>query len=221
MSQTQLPTTPNLSTGIRQRATHALNRIGLWLHRRGIHPDAITLLGLLITLGACFVIIRGQFVLGAVILIVGLPLDALDGAVARAMGRTNPFGGVFDSAIDRYADMLILLAMAYYFAGAGLMTEVGLTFWAVIGSVMVSYIRARAGSAGLPCAGGFFSRFERLAVLLLTLLTGWIVVGLAILAVGANYTALHRLWSVYRFANAAEAAPTTPPEVTEDTEEGV
>lgn len=200
MSETQIPTTPNLSTRLRQMTVGWMEGLGKRFAQWGIHPDTVTLLGLAITVVAAVLAAQGAFAAAAVVLIVGLPLDALDGAIARAMGRTNPFGGVLDSTIDRYADLLMLLALAYHFAVADRFGEMLLVFAAVVGSTLVSYIRARAGNAGLPCAGGWFSRFERSIVLLATLLTGWMIPGLLILAAGSNLTAVQRLWSVYRFA---------------------
>ncbi len=200
MSETQIPTTPNLSTRLRQVAARQVDRLGEALYRWGVHPDVLTVLGLCLVVLAAALMSQGAFGVAALVLMVGLPLDALDGAVARAMKRTNPFGGVLDSTIDRYADLLMLLALAYYCAVRDMFGEMVLVFGAVVGSTLVSYIRARAGNAGLPCAGGWFSRFERSAVLILTLLTGWLLPGLLILAVGSNLTALQRLWSVYRFA---------------------
>ncbi len=202
MTQSQLPTTPNLSTRVRALTVSILDQVGAALARLGVHPDAITLAGLALTLIAGWLIIEGRFVPAAVLLVVGLPLDALDGAVARALGRTNPFGGVLDSVVDRVADMALLLALAAYLAVNDRFLEMGLAFAAVIGSVLVSYIRARAGAAGLPCAGGVFSRFERLVVFVVLLLTGWLLSGLIILAAGSLLTALHRLWSVAQYARA-------------------
>ncbi|GAB4576449.1 MAG: archaetidylinositol phosphate synthase [Anaerolineae bacterium] len=202
VSSSQLPTTPNLSTRLRALAADSLARVGRGLAGLGIHPDVLTILGLGVTLVGAWAIVQGQFLTAAIILVLGLPLDALDGAVARAMGRTNPFGGVLDSVVDRAADMILLLSLAYHLALAGQFDAMLWAFAALVGSVLVSYIRARAGAAGLPCAGGFFSRFERLAVLLIMLLTGWITAGLVVLAIGSNLTALQRLWSVARFAEA-------------------
>jgi CDP-diacylglycerol--glycerol-3-phosphate 3-phosphatidyltransferase len=204
VSQSQIPTTPNFSSKVRQITVRWLEQIGAVVHSWGIHPDLITFVGLILTAVAAYFAARGQFVTAALILIIGMPLDALDGAVARAMKRTNPFGGVFDSTLDRYADLFMLLAVAYYFAVSDMNLELALTFAAVVGSSLVSYIRARAGNAGLPCAGGMFSRLERSLVLLVMLLTGWLTIGMAVLAVGSNITALQRLWSVYRFAKESE-----------------
>lgn len=200
MTQSQLPTTPNFSTRLRALTVGFIDRIGRALARLGVHPDVITLLGLALTVLGAWYIMQGEFLTAVVILVLALPLDALDGAVARAMGRTNPFGGVLDSVVDRVADMTLLLALAAYLAINDRFLEMGLAFGAVVGSVLVSYIRARAGAAAIPCAGGMFSRFERLMVLLVTLLTGWFVPGLLLLALGSNFTALRRLWSVAAYA---------------------
>lgn len=208
MNPSQLPTTPNLSTRLRALTTQLLGRIGQALFRLGVHPDAVTLLGLGVTLIGAWFITRGEFVTAVIILLLGLPLDALDGAVARAMQRKGAFGGILDSTMDRIADMVLLLALAYYLAVSDQFLLMGLAFGSVVGSVLVSYIRARAGAAGLPCAGGLFSRFERLVVLLITLLSGWLLPGLLILAIGSNLTALRRLWSVAHHAQQAAAQTT-------------
>jgi len=204
--ESQPPTTPNLSTRLRQATSAIMERIGRKLAGWGVHPDLLTLFGLAITLAAAVLLAGGEFVTAAVLLLVSLPMDALDGAVARAMQRTNPFGGVLDSTVDRVADMALMLALAYYLAVAGRFGEMALAYVALVGSTMVSYIRARAGAANLPCAGGMFSRLERLAVLLVMLLTGWILPGLIVLAVGSCLTAAHRLWSVAQFARLAQVA---------------
>ncbi len=219
MTQSQLPTTPNLSSRLRVLTVGFIDRIGRALARLGVHPDVITLLGLALTIVGAWYIMQGEFPTAVAILVLALPLDVLDGAVARAMGRTNPFGGILDSVVDRVADMTLLLALAAYLAINDQFLEMGLAFGAVVGSVLVSYIRARAGAAGIPCAGGIFSRFERLVVLLLTLLTGWFVPGLLVLALGSNFTALRRLWSVAACAAHQTRAQATQPEAVSQTPE--
>ena len=112
---------------------------------------------------------RGEFIVGGMLLLLSLPLDALDGAVARAMKRSGVFGMVLDSTLDRYADGFILAALSYYFAESGRMDMLAIAMAALIGSYMVSYIRARADDAivGVRATIGWFSRMERVAVLLL------------------------------------------------------
>jgi CDP-diacylglycerol---glycerol-3-phosphate 3-phosphatidyltransferase len=174
-------------------------RAGEAFYRARIHPDYITVVGLIVVTIASIFIGSGQLQLGGVILILGLPLDALDGAVARAMHRRDKFGGLLDSTLDRYADALIFASLGYYFASQSRLDMLLLALAALVGSFMVSYVRARAGEAGLSVKVGLFTRLERVAIILPSLLVPpLLVVGMWILAVGTNFTALQRVWFVYR-----------------------
>src|SRR5690606_3086265 len=109
------------------------------------------------------------------------------------------FGGLLDSTLDRYADGFIFGALGYYFASLGQQTNLVLALAALLGSYGVSYVRARAGEAGLSVKVGWFSRMERVAVILLMLfILPLLLPGLWILAVGTNLTTFQRLWFVYR-----------------------
>lgn len=176
-----------------------MERIGAALYRAHIHPDFITLLGLGFVLAAAVFIAQAQLQLGGLILLLGLPLDALDGAVARAMGRTGKFGSVLDSTLDRYADSFIFAALGYYYAAQDRLDYLLLALAALIGSFAVSYVRARAGEAGLTVRVGLFDRMMRIIIILtMLLIPSLVVVGLWVLAMGANFTALQRLWYVYK-----------------------
>ena len=176
-----------------------INRTGQAVHRMGIHPDTITIVGLVVVAIGAFFIARGQFQIGGILLLLSLPLDALDGAVARAMQRKDRRGAVLDSTLDRYADGFIFGGLAYYFASVLQPENLLLTMAALIGTFVVSYVRARAGEADLSVKIGLFSRFERVIVLLLMLLIPTLlIVGLWVLAIGTNLTGLQRLWYVYQ-----------------------
>jgi CDP-diacylglycerol--glycerol-3-phosphate 3-phosphatidyltransferase len=176
-----------------------MEALGLRVHRQGIHPDVITVVGLLVVVLAAIPIAQGQHPLGALILLLGLPLDALDGAVARAMGRQDRFGAVLDSTLDRYADGIIFSALALYFAQRDEFLGMLLALAALNGTFVVSYVRARAGEAGLSVKIGLFSRLERIAVLLIMFaIPALLIPGLIVLAVGTNFSGLQRLWYVYR-----------------------
>lgn len=176
-----------------------MGELGRTLHRMGVHPDMITLLGLVIVAIASVIIARGQFQLGGIILVLGLPLDAVDGAVARAMGRKGNFGGVLDSTLDRYADAFIFGGLSYHFAVLGQFDYMVLCFAALAGSFVVSYVRARAGEAGLSVKVGLLDRFVRVIIIIAVLLVPPLtILGLWVLAIGANFTALQRIWYVYR-----------------------
>jgi phosphatidylglycerophosphate synthase len=165
--------------------------------RVGLTPDALTLVSLVLGALAAYVIARGAFRLGiVVILLMGLA-DMLDGATARAGGTANPYGTVLDHVVDRYAEFLILFGVML--SGA---VHAGWVMFALFGMVMASYVRARAESTGLvaSCNVGFAGRQEKLALLLLGLLLQPLFPGLepiqwAVIAVGtvSHITALQRL----------------------------
>ncbi len=197
---------PTLTDNLRKRARRPLGRIGFWLARLGLHPDAITALGLLFVGVAAVAIGMGEFLIGGVLLLLSLPLDAVDGAVARAAQRQGVFGMVLDSTLDRYADGFIFAAFGYHFARHGRLDMLMLALFALIGSYLVSYVRARADDSvvAISVTVGWFSRLERVAVILAMTLAAGILrserpleIGLVILALGANLTALQRLRYVY------------------------
>lgn len=195
-----------LTDRLRKLTRAPLDRFALVVARRGIQPDWITAFGLLLVAIAALFIARGEFLAGGITLLLSLPLDALDGAVARAMQRGGAFGMVLDSTLDRYADAFIFAAFGYYFAQSGRLDMLVAALAALIGSYLVSYIRARAEDAkvAVRTTVGWFSRLERVLVLLLMTLAAGLLesaapleIGLLVLAVGANVTALQRLRHVY------------------------
>ena len=192
---------------LRERTQVPLDRLGAWLARLGVHADQVTIIGLLLVGLAALLLAQGAFLAGALLLLCSLPLDALDGAVARAAGRTNRFGMVLDSTLDRYADGFIFAAFGYYFAGQGRLDMLVAALAALVGSFLVSYIRARAEDAkvAVKATVGLFSRLERVVVLLvMTFAAGFLQsaapleIGLLLLATGTNFTALQRLRYVHR-----------------------
>lgn len=193
------PTPTTLTDRLRRRTAGLTTRLGKWGVRLGLHPDLITLAGLALVGVAALLAAGGQFTAAGLVLIIGAPLDALDGAVARAMGRNNPFGALLDSVTDRYADAFLYSGIAYSFASVGQLGGVALALIALIGAYSVSYVRARAEGLGIgSIRDGLFDRVVRTLILIGMLLTGWLVPGLIILAVGSHLTALHRLWVGYR-----------------------
>lgn len=197
---------PTLTEKSRQYLNVPLDRIGHWLARFGVHPDWITALGLLAVAAAAIFIGTGDFLTGGVLLLLSLPFDAIDGAVARASQRQGSFGMVLDSTLDRYADGFIFAAFGYHFARQGRLDMLMLAVFSLIGSYLVSYVRARAedSKVGIVVTIGWFSRLERVAVILVMTLAAGILqrvqpleIGLLILAVGTNLTALQRLRYVY------------------------
>jgi CDP-diacylglycerol---glycerol-3-phosphate 3-phosphatidyltransferase len=126
-------------------------------------------------------------------------MDALDGAVARAMGRTDRRGAVLDSTLDRFADGFIYSGLAYYFAALDDLNYMLLALAALISGFVVSYVRARAGEAGLAVRVGLLDRMVRILILLAALLLPPLLLpALWVLAVGSAVTVFQRLWYVYK-----------------------
>ncbi len=170
--------------------------LGRTIARTGITPNMITVLGLVGAIGAAVLVARGQFLAGGILMVVAAGLDLFDGMVARASGQVTVFGGIFDSLFDRLSEAAVLGGLLFRLASQGKREEVTLTFAAAVGSILVSYLRARAEAAGLELREGLFTRPERVIVLGVGLIFSIVRIALWILAVAANLTVLQRLWVV-------------------------
>lgn len=179
-----------------------LDPLGRLFLRLGLTPNMVTMLGLLgNTVGAYF-LARGEFLTGGILVAVMTPIDALDGTMARLRGEASDWGAYVDSVSDRYAELIIYGGLLYHFLTIGDVTGGMLTFGAAAGSVLVSYVKARAEGLGYEARVGLLTRAERYIVLAPSLVFNLVYVGLAILAVFANITSLQRIWYVRRHAHA-------------------
>lgn len=171
--------------------TKAAQRLWSW----GVHPDALTILGFAVVVVASIFISLGHLRTGAIILVLGLPLDALDGAVARVMNRpARKFGGLLDSTLDRYADGVIFGSLMIHFATQQQIILMEVTLFALLGSFATSYIRARAGEAGVVVKIGLVDRLVRMVALLVALfIPATLPTVMLGLAVAGNFTAVQRL----------------------------
>jgi len=188
---------PRFRSAIAYRLTEPAARV---LARVGLTPVVLTWFGFVLALGAAALIITAHpLAAGFVVLVAGF-FDILDGALARRIKKVTPFGGVLDSTLDRLSEAAVLLAILLAFGGSALV--VLLVFLALLGSLLVSYVRARAEGAGLECQVGLFTRAERVVVLALGLLLSNIdcalVIALAIVAVFSFFTFGQRLVYVWR-----------------------
>lgn len=176
------------------------------LVRIGVTPAAATVTGLAITMAASWLVYRGSFLAGGVILIAGSLFDAVDGSIARATNSSSKGGAALDSSLDRIGEILIFTAVLAGKAGSEHDSLLLIVPAAMGGSLMVSYVRARAEGLGLDCKVGLFTRTERLVVLIagITLApllpwgTGLILWSCAAVALGSWLTALQRLLKVTR-----------------------
>lgn len=192
------------SQWIRRQSLALFNSIARGLAARGISPNAITLVGFFATLSIAVVLAFGYFSLGGLLIILAGSLDGLDGALARISNRATKFGAFLDSTTDRFAEGALFLGIMFALLQRGITWVAYLVFLAMLGSVMVSYARARAEGIGVECREGWLTRFERIAILVLgLLLTAFLgdtalLVALGVIAFLANATAVQRVWLVYR-----------------------
>jgi CDP-diacylglycerol--glycerol-3-phosphate 3-phosphatidyltransferase len=185
---------------LRAGTNGALMRIAVLIARTGATPNTLTLLGFFGMAVAGVLCAGGSFFAAGI-------FDALDGALARVTGAASVFGAFFDSFLDRYAEAAVYAGLLVHYAGAGTAWGIEAAFAAAIGSLMVSYARARAEGLGVACRAGLFARPERIAVIIAGLVTGFVLPALVILAFATNATAIRRLFCV----RGATLSPSRPP----------
>ena len=172
------------------------------LAKASITPNAITWFGFLLTVFAAGLIItENLFAAGFVVLVAGF-FDMLDGTLARLTNQATRFGAVLDSTLDRFAEAVLLLSILVIYARGQLVTESLIVAIALLGSLMVSYIRARAEALGIDCKAGLFTRPERVIVLALGLLLSQInyalTIALVIIVFFSFFTIGQRLFYIWQ-----------------------
>jgi CDP-diacylglycerol--glycerol-3-phosphate 3-phosphatidyltransferase len=202
MEQVNEPKKPmTLTDQLRARFKGVLDPIGAFFNHIGLTPNTMTILGLIgNAIGALF-LAMGHMTIGGIIILLMGPVDALDGTMARLRGEPGKFGAFVDSVTDRYSELIILMGLLYYYVEQGDAVATLLIYAAAAGSVLVSYIRARGQSLGWDTKVGILTRMERYLVLGPTLVLNLPLVGLWILAVFSNITALQRIMDVRRQAH--------------------
>ena len=165
-------------------------------------PNAVTWIGFFITAGAAVLIVTGHLLAAGIVVVAAGLFDMLDGALARVTGRVTRFGAVLDSTLDRLCEAMLLLALAYVFARDNETVWSLLCGIAMLGSLMVSYIRARIEGLGVECKAGIFTRPERVIImalgLLLSSLNYALVIAVGLLAFFSFFTVVERLIYAWR-----------------------
>jgi CDP-diacylglycerol---glycerol-3-phosphate 3-phosphatidyltransferase len=175
-----------------------------------IHPNVLTFLGLLINIGAAALLARGQFRWAGVVIIGAGLFDMVDGRVARETNRVTRFGGFFDSVLDRYSDLGLLVGLLVWYGSINRWGYVVLTAIAMTGSVMVSYARARAENTIPTCKVGFMERPERVVLFIIGALFDRMAPVLWVIAVLANLTVVHRMVFTWQETKRLEEAQLRP-----------
>jgi len=188
------------------------------LVRSRMNPNVLTFIGLLINIGCAALFGYGKFFAAGLLMIFANLFDMLDGQVARLRGRVTDFGAFFDSTLDRYSDIIVYVGIMIFYARdtvAHSTLLVALTGLALVGSVMVSYSRARAESLNITCKVGFLERPERVVLLIIGALTEigpqnyflhkmpqvlWVIATLS------HWTVLHRVYHTWQELREADLA---------------
>lgn len=188
-----------VSTRFADKFRGRLSGIGRVVAKTNLSPNVLTFLGLGLNVVVAAIIASGNLILGGVMLLLAGGWDALDGAVARATNQTTRFGEFLDSTFDRYSDAVVLGGVLIYFTrtDAGT-TPIILTYTAIVGSLIISYVRAKAELVGIRGNVGFAQRLERVIILAVALMLSRPEVGIWVLAILTQATAAHRLLHVWR-----------------------
>ncbi|OGO17092.1 MAG: hypothetical protein A2Z14_09115 [Chloroflexi bacterium RBG_16_48_8] len=190
---------------MRSRFKGLLDTIGSFLNRFGITPNTLTLIGLAGNFVGALFLAQGKFVVGGSIVLAMGPIDALDGTMARLRGEPSEFGTFVDSVVDRYSELIIYGGLLVHYIIAADPLLVTLTFIAAAGSFLVPYIRARAEGLGFEAKVGILSRMERFLILVPSLVLSVPWLGIGIVALFANVTAIQRILSVRKQARKRES----------------
>jgi CDP-diacylglycerol--glycerol-3-phosphate 3-phosphatidyltransferase len=191
----------SFSDHLRQFFKYLLDYLGKLLNRVGFTPNSVTFIALFGNLIAAFLISFGQIKAGGVIALLMGPLDAVDGTMARLRNRVTPFGAFLDSISDRYSELLILGGLLFYFTQIQDWKACILAYLAAAGSVLVSYTRARGEALGFSVKSGLMTRVVRYLVMAPSLILNIPIIGLWIIAIFGNLTAIQRIWQVWRQSN--------------------
>ncbi len=193
-----------LSEIVRKYSRTFLEPIARFISWTGVSPNVITVTGFVLMIGVAIMLAWGHLFWGGILITAVALFDAVDGTLARMMGRTSRFGAFLDSTLDRFSEAVIFLGLFIYFSGRDQNLQLILIYATVVGSLMVSYARARAEGIGVPLKEGLFTRFERVLLLVIGLVINQLTVVLWLLAIFSNVTAIQRMYLVWRITGGEE-----------------
>lgn len=176
-----------------------------------VHPNFFTVLGLIASLVGAYFFAEHSLRIGAIYILLGGLCDIIDGKVARKSGLSSKFGALFDSSLDRYSEVFMFLGVAIHFVKMGYSTTSIMVFLGLGGSMMVSYVRARAEGLGYSCKVGIMQRAERIVYIGVSALIHEYILLVVIwmIAILANFTAIQRMYHVWNLERMERAEETT------------
>lgn len=193
---------PKLETSRKNLAQIITKPVISLLAKTPLTPNVITITGFIIILGAGALVIFKYFLAAGIVVLAAGLFDMLDGALARATNKTTRFGAVLDSTLDRVSEAVLLVTLMAVFTQDGMVTETILSGVALVGSLLVSYIRARMEGLGVECKEGVFTRPERVIVLSLGLMLSQfdkaLLITLAVLTFFSWFTVIERMVYAWR-----------------------
>ncbi len=185
---------------LRKTFKSILDKIAGFLINLGLKPNIITISGLIGNIIAAILIGSGQLFWGGVLAMLVGPFDALDGAMARLKNEPSKYGSFIDSVTDRYDELVLLAGLLVHFIMVDEWIGLILVYFAAVGSVMVSYVRAKAEALGYSAKVGILTRVERYLILIPGIILGKPMISLAIIALLGNITAIQRFYFVRKQA---------------------
>jgi CDP-diacylglycerol--glycerol-3-phosphate 3-phosphatidyltransferase len=211
-SPSPAPEKATLTDKLRVITVGIIDPIVTFLARIGVSPNLLTVMGMLLHFLFAWLIISGEFLWAGLAVFIFVPLDALDGSLARKLDRTpgqGKFGAFLDSTSDRTAEVILFSGYLIYFSLEDNLGMMIAAYIAVTGSIMVSYTRSRAEALGLSCKVGLLTRVERYVVIVTSLILAaiWPIIlegGILILAVGTWFTVLQRVHHVWKQTNSTD-----------------
>jgi CDP-diacylglycerol--glycerol-3-phosphate 3-phosphatidyltransferase len=176
---------------------------------REINPNMFTTVGFVVSIASAYFFGIGSLTVAGILVLLSGTFDIIDGRVARATNRVTKFGALYDSTLDRYAEVIMFFGLAYYFVSLDYLWRSVAVSIALGGSLMVSYVRARAEGLGFECKVGIMQRPERIVLIGFgAIIHEYVLVGAVIaIAVLANFTAGQRLYHVWSKENDKKNGP--------------
>lgn len=187
-----------LEKRVRDVSRPGLETVGRVLAGLKLTPDLVTNIGLVLTVAVAVLSGLGRIRWAGVVYILAAVCDALDGTLARVTGKGSRFGAFLDSTVDRFEESIVLLGLLVYYARLGGRWEGPVILVATVASLMVSYTRARAEALGVSCKVGLMTRPARVFVTIAGMILNQVPITLAIVAATSLFTALHRVYHVWK-----------------------
>lgn len=205
--ETAVEQKPTLTDRLRVLAVPIIDPVVTVMARWRLSPDLLTVIGMLAHFFLAWLIAEGEFQWAGVAMLLLAPLDALDGSLARKLGRKQGgFGAFLDSTLDRLAEIILFGGFIYYYMIQDNPQMLAVAYIAITGSLMVSYSRSRAESLGYDCKVGIASRVERYVAMIVLLILNLPQYALILLAVFTYITLGQRMYHVWKQAMSEEDA---------------